>query len=360
MEYPQASLSSKSTTLFSRLRRLVTAVCWLVLWAALLGFFLWACGGMCFLPYLPTWLARILAAAYALTGLWLLVRTRPKRKWLAYSALGAIAVYGLLLLHRPTHNRDWAPDHGRLPQMEIEGNAVQLSDFRQFRYESETDYTPDWNTLQFELDDISAVWFGVQRFTTLEGIAHTFLSFRADTNQGPKFVCVSVEVRREKDESWSPTRGFYRQYELIYVVSDERDEIAMRTVHRPNDRVFLFPVNATPEQAQALFVEVAGRVNRLKTHPEFYNSFFNNCTNNLAVHTSRLNPDISILDRRIMIPGYSDRFAFAKGLIGTGSETFKQMRDRCRVDQIAREFGDRDGFSEAIRRNLNQTPAAKP
>ncbi len=360
MDESQAAPTKQGKTILGHFRWIVRSLLWLAVWGTVCGFFLWSCGGMCYLPYLPNWLTGVLAAGYALGGLYLLFRTRPKRKWLIYAAVGAVAVYGLLLLHRPTHDRDWAADHSRMPHIEIAGNSVTLTEFRQFRYRSESEYTPDWNTEKFELDDISAVWFGVQRFTTLEGIAHTFLSFRADTERGPKFICVSVEVRREKGESWSPTRGFYRQYELIYIVSDERDEVAMRTVHRPNDRVFLFPVNATAEQAQMLFAEVAERVNRLETEPEFYNSFFNNCTNNLAVHTNRLNPEISILDRRIMIPGYSDRFAFAKGLIGDGSETFRQMRGRCRVDEIARQFGDRDGFSLAIRRRLDQTPEPTP
>jgi len=36
-------------------------------------------------------------------------------------------------------------------------------------------------------------------------------------------VAMSIETRKEVGETYSAERGFFRYYELIYTISDERD-----------------------------------------------------------------------------------------------------------------------------------------
>ncbi len=339
---------TQATPRRSRLARIATRLGWAVVWLCVLAALLWGIGAVYFLTYLPRWLSTLLALTY-LTGFAILLpRTRPKRRWLWYAAFSWFAVYLLTLVQQPSHDRDWATDHSRMPTIEITNGDVTIHDFRSFRYQTETKFEPAWRDFRFRLSQVTKVWFGVQRFTSLEGIAHTFLCFEIG-DQDPEYVCVSVEIRREVDEDFSPIKGLYRQYELIYVVSDERDEVVMRTVHRPQDRVYLFPVNADAKHTQQLFVDIADRINGLGRQPEFYNSITSNCTNNIAAHTRELDSTVSTLDWRILIPGYSDRFAWAKGFVGQPGEPFEAVRDRWRIDQAARQFGDRDGFSQAIR-----------
>lgn len=333
----------------SLLWRLIVRAIWSGVWSVVLIGFAWSIGAVRFLTYLPEWIAVAIAVVYGCMGLALLWRANPKRRWLRYAGVAWLVVYSLSLLQQPSNDREWAIDHSRLSTIDIVDDEVTIHDLRMFRYETETDFkSTDWRDVRFRLSDVTSVWFGVQRFTSLEGIAHTFLCFQIRDAE-PEYICVSVEIRRETDEGFSPVRGMYRQFELIYVISDEPDEVVMRTVHRPDDRVYLFPVNANAKLAQMLFVDIAQRVNGLAQHPEFYNSFTSNCTNNIAAHTRELDPDVSLLDWRIVIPGYSDRFAWSKGLVGESGESFTSVRDRYRIDEIARKFGDRDGFSEAIR-----------
>ena len=332
----------------SNLARITTRVGWAAVWLCVLIAVVWSLGAVYYLTYLPGWLSTMLAAAYAVGVVRLLWRTHPKRRWLWYAGFSWFAIYLLSLGQRPSHDRDWAEDHGRMPTIEITNDRVTIRDFRTFRYQTETQFTRGWRDVRFSLSHVTNVWFGVQRFTSLEGIAHTFLCFEV-SHGNPEYFCVSVEIRRESGEDFSPIKGMYRQYELIYVVSDERDEVVMRTIHRPSDRVYLFPVNADAGQAQRLFVDIADRINGLAKQPEFYNSFTSNCTNNIAAHTHELDPDVSTLDWRIIIPGYSDRFAWARGFIGQPGEPFETVQTRYRIDETARRFGDRDGFSKAIR-----------
>jgi Domain of unknown function (DUF4105) len=198
---------------------------------------------------------------------------------------------------------------------------------------------------------LTKVWFFVQRFSSIDGLAHTFLSFEVQTEDGPKYFSVSVEIRREADEVFSPIRGLYRQYEMIYVIGDERDVIGVRTNVRESDWVHMYRVNATPDQVQDLFDEVASRLNGLRAKPEFYHTFLNNCTNAIVMHTYKLTPEpINWLDIRIVMPGFSDRYAAAHGLIGEPGQSFDDLQSKSRIDTIARHVGLTDEFSTRIRR----------
>ena len=56
-------------------------------------------------------------------------------------------------------------------------------------------------------------------------IAHPILSFQFNDD----YVAASIETRKEIGEGYSEVTGFFRQYELIYLLADERDVIRLRT-----------------------------------------------------------------------------------------------------------------------------------
>ena len=69
-------------------------------------------------------------------------------------------------------------------------------------------------------------------------IAHIFLSFGFGTDD---HLAVSIERRDEIGEGYSTIKGLFRQFELFYVVADERDVIRLRTNYRraPYEEVYL-------------------------------------------------------------------------------------------------------------------------
>ncbi len=310
---------------------------------------LWSVGAVYYLDYLPRFAATLLAATYGVAVIGACIK-HPGKRCVQFITLSIAIVYLLTLAQQPSNNRDWADDNATLSEVEIVNDRVVVSGFRNSRYRSETDYDVHYETFKFELSKLDKAWFVVQRFTALEGIAHNFLTFRVQSESGPRFFSISVEIRREQEEAFSPVKGLFRQYELIYVVADERDEIGSRTVMRPNDRVFLYPVNAAPDEIQTLFRNVAQRINKLQDEPEFYHSLLNNCTNNIVLHTYDLTPDrIHWLDPRIVAPGFADRLAFAEELIGKPGQSFEQLKAECRIDIRARKVGITPGFSKDIR-----------
>jgi len=52
--------------------------------------------------------------------------------------------------------------------------------------------------------------------------------------RGRTYLAASIGARRKEGESYSTLAGFFRQYELYYVVADERDyELGRLDISRP-------------------------------------------------------------------------------------------------------------------------------
>jgi Domain of unknown function (DUF4105) len=334
-------------------RRSWTIATWFVntlAWSSVGTFFFWSTGAIWYLDFLPNRLAAVLATAFLIAGVAVFYRLKNKSQWLTIGAVAVLAVYLVTLIQRPANERDWDPSQQLATRVQLHDQHVRIDGFRHCVYRSESDYDVHYQSYEFDLDQLTAVYFLVQRFSALEGLAHTFISFQLQTPDGPKYFSVSVEVRREVGEVYSPLRGLYRQYELLYVVGDERDIIGVRTVMRKEDRVHMYRVNATPQDVQQLFVDVAQRINKLADQPEFYHTLLNNCTNGIVFHTYDLTPEpINWLDPRIVIAGYSDRFAFSQRLIGDGQQSFEQLRAESRIDERAKRIGLTPEFSAGLR-----------
>ena len=338
----------------SRWKRTLATVSWNAIqtfaWVSVLVFFLWSAGAINHMMFLPRLLAKLLALVYFFTGMVFLVRSKRKNHWRAYAAASIIVVYLLTLIHRPVNDRDWDPTQIETTSVEIKDGHVSIGGFRHCVYRSESDFDVHYRSYDFELESLNKVWFFVQKFSALEGLAHTFLSFQVDTGNGPEYFSVSVEIRREAGEEYSPITGLYRRFELMYVVGDERDLVGVRTIIRPSDRVYMYEVNATPEQTQQLFVNIANRIEQLRSEPEFYHTLLSNCTNGIVFRTYDLTPEpINWLDPRIVLPGYSDRFAHSQGLIGGADTVFSELQQACRIDGRAKEIGLSQDFSRLLR-----------
>ena len=330
--------------------KIILGLAWTLAWcsAAILG--VWAIGAVWNFQLLPAWSTKILTVAFLSYFAWLWFAVKTKTIWLQRMSFAIAIVYCLTLLQQPSGDRSWASDQAQLPTVVIEADNVSIHNFRECHYRSETDFDVTYSSLDFKLSELRRVWFLLQKFSWIDGLAHTFLTFEVETEAGPKYFSVSVEIRREQGEGYSPIKGIYRNYELNYVVGAELDLIGVRTVMRPEDRVWMYPINTDAQSVQSLFVDIATRVNSLAKHPEFYSTFFNNCTNNIVASTYDLTEEpINAWDPRIVLPGYSARFAYANGLIGTAGESFEQLSERCRIDVLAREHGLNAGFSRAIR-----------
>ena len=248
----------------------------------------------------------------------------------------------------PRQDRDWAPEYAKPAYATINGDLITIHNIRNFDYRTETDFVPRYYDKTFDLNKLDSVdliatyWMG-------PAIAHLMVSFGF---AGKDFIAVSIETRRERRESYSTIAGFFKQYELFYVVADERDLIRLRTNYRkdPPEDVYLYHTTAPLENGRRLFMEYVHKINSLAKEPEFYNTLTTNCTTNILTHT-RVNPDSLPLSWKVLVSGYAPEYAYEGGKLDT-SIPFPTLRERSRINPAAQSADKAPDFSQRIRASL--------
>jgi len=287
-------------------------------------------------------LAGTLALGLILAIVLSLALIRPLLRGLAISVLPIVIVALWWSSIPPSNTRDWTPDVARTARATFDGSHVTIQNVRNFNYRSENDYDQRWETRTYDLDRIQ----GVDLFISFWGpteIAHTIVSWDFDDGQ---HLAISIETRKEKGESYSALRGFFRQYELYYVVADERDLVGLRTNHR-GEQVYLYRLRATPAQARALLVDYLDEVNSLADHPEWYNALTQNCTTTIRGHTQHIGAAGSF-DWRMLANGHLDELLYERGQIDT-SLPFADLKQRSDITVKAKAADDSPDFSAKIR-----------
>lgn len=249
------------------------------------------------------------------------------------------------LLKPPSNNRNWQPDVTVLPWAEIQGNHLTLHNIRNCDYRSESDYTVRHYDKAFDLAKLNSVDLFVVHWGS-PYIAHTILSFGF---QGEGNVCISIETRRQVGEAFSMVKGFFRQYELTYVVADERDLIGLRANYR-SEQVYLYRLNASEDFARQVFLSYMGEVNRLRERPEWYNALVGNCTTGIRGRTSAYDPD-DRFDWRIIANGYVDEMLYERKRIDT-TLPFPELKERSLINERAKGQDKSPDFSRLIRAGL--------
>jgi hypothetical protein len=248
-----------------------------------------------------------------------------------------------------SHFRDWRPEQAVLPYVEFQGNQAIVRNVRNCKYFSNDVYMVDYYDKTIDLDRVEGVDFIVVPFKATPALAHVMISFELSQPGGTRdHIAVSVETRKQRDQDYNPVKGAANEYELMYVVADERDVIQYRTNYN-NEDVYLYHTIAGPQDARALLVDVLGRVNQIHEHPEFYNTLTNNCTSNIVDHVNKIKPNRIVTDYRVLLPGYSDALAYDEGLIERRG-TFEQTKQQAYVNPLAQRYAGREDFSDMIRR----------
>ncbi len=290
-------------------------------------------------------LAGTMAGELALMSILLAALVRPLLRGLLAALFPVIGV-ALWWASIPASNtRDWSPDVARTARAAFHGPSVTIQNVRNFKYRSESDYDQRWETRTYDLDRIR----GVDLFLSFWGpvqIAHTTVSWEFDDG---RHLAISIETRKERGESYSALRGFFRQYELYYVVADERDLVGLRTNNR-GEQVYLYRIRIPASQARALLVDYLDEVNRLADHPRWYNALTQNCTTTIRSHAQNVGAG-GHLDWRLLANGHLDQLLYERGQIDTDLP-FADLRARSNITERARAADDSPDFSIRIRQGL--------
>jgi hypothetical protein len=271
----------------------------------------------------------------------------------AVAALAIFAILVILFLRIPASNdRDWQPEVSVTPHAEINGDIVTIRGVRNFDYRTASDFTPRWEDRTYDLrkldsaDIIAVYWAG-------KAIAHVMLSFGF---AGEDYLAVSIETRKEKGESYSTLAGFFRNYELYYVIADERDVIRVRTTYRqPQEDVYIYRVSGSRENLRRVFLEYLTSINELRDRPVFYNTLTTNCTTSILLHT-RVNPESPPFSWKILLSGYVPDYLYELGRLDT-TMPFAELEKVSRVNERAHAADQDPAFSQRIREGL---PVPRP
>lgn len=255
-----------------------------------------------------------------------------------------------------SNNRDWSPDQAVLSTAEIAGDRLAVKNVRYCKHLAEGEYVVDHKDRAYDLSRLRGVDFITMPFGPVPALAHTMLSFEFAPQpplKEPIHLAVSVEVRKEQDEeSFNVAKSMANEYEIMYVVADERDLLYRQTITRGGP-TYVYRTVASPDAARELLVDMMQRANELERDPEFYHLLTNNCTTNIARHINRIRPNRIAYDLAVLMPGYSDQKAFDEGLLVVrAGETFEQLKARSHINPRA-QLASRDprlSFSETIRR----------
>lgn len=269
-------------------------------------------------------------------------------------AVGAWAVVlAWWLSLKPSNTRNWQADVAQTPWADVNGDRVTIHSLRNCEYRSPSDYTARWETRTVDLSKVR----GIDVFLTYWGspwIAHPIMSFDFGADG---HIALSVETRKEVGKTYSPVRGFFRYYELIYIISDERDVIRLRTNYRAGEDTYLYRTCATPEGARRVFLDYVWRANALHRQPEWYNALTNNCTTNIAAHVAHARGRRASLDWRIILNGKADRMMHERGDL-VGERDFAVLKANAWITPAARTAGDAPDFSRRIRQGRQCFDAA--
>jgi hypothetical protein len=330
--------------------RLLIALAWR------LGFL--GLGGWCSLVALfsPIFDAQLRLPAAGIVGFLTLATLWHPRRYRFISSAALLAVMFLWARLEPSNDRDWQRDVAKPAWAKIEGDQVTVYNVRDFLYRSETDFDERYVTKTVHLSELTSMdlfasyWAG-------KSIAHIFLSFGFAEKD---YIAFSIEVRKTKTQAYSTIDGFFRNFELIYVVAEERDLVGLRTIYRqPNEQVYLLRLNYIQENAVKLFLEYLKKLNALVEHPAFYNTLTTNCTTQVLYNAQdAIGADRFRYNWRLFLSGYTPEYLY---MVGSLDERLpmQTIMDKGLVNSRAQDVSDAATFSRMIRDGVPNPHAAK-
>lgn len=290
----------------------------------------------------------LLATLYGLGSAAALIGFSTRRALGGCMCLFAIPLACFILM-RPSLNRNWQPDVAEMPYAEINGNIVTLHHVRNAIYTEATSAKVRYETRVYDLARLKSVDILFSDWG-LNAVAHTMLSFGFE---GEDYLCFSIETRREVGEAYSAIKGFFRQYELIYIAADERDAIRVRTNYRQGEDVYLYRLQVpSTGQIRDTFLDYMARINALRHRPEWYNAVTDNCmTSGFRIIRKHAASSRGDWHWSVILNGHAPAHAYATGALDT-SLPFDELKRRSRINDQAQAAGDAPDFSVKIREGM--------
>lgn len=283
--------------------------------------------------------------AFAVACMVLYVRRDDPRALAAVGAPLAVLLIWFALI-QPSNDRVWSHEMARLMTYTRGADTITIENVRNFNWTGPNTAEEKWETRTYKLSELKSVdvlslyWKGPR-------IAHTYFSFVWANGEA---LSLSVEIRKESGETYSPVAGFFKAYELSILAGDERDFYGWR-VHFPKEDIQLFRTRANSEQAGKLLLALLDTANELAAKPAFYNTLSENCTTEVWMFTDAMGLG-EPWDWRLFASGYLPDFLHELKVLDS-SRSIEELREAGHIMPRVRSALEQNltgaAFSNAIR-----------
>jgi hypothetical protein len=305
---------------------------------------LWCLGAIYFFG-LPGNILPLAAAGLYGLGVPLALIFLPNRRRTVYGVLALCACIVLgWSLKKPSHDRNWIPSVAKLPHITTEDDLIRVHNIRNFDYRTPDDFTVRYYDKTFDLNKLETADYVLSYWDGNEAIAHTLVSFGFGDGD---YLTVSVETRLEQGEPQTNLGGFYKQYELIYILGDERDLLRLRSNFR-KEEVFVYPTNFNKKDIRKFFGVIIERINSIANKPQFYNTISHNCISSLTKDFSKVLEVRDPFNYRWFLNGYSAELMFEHGAINSIGN-FADAQRFHHINQYVQADNNGEGYSMKIR-----------
>jgi hypothetical protein len=254
-------------------------------------------------------------------------------------AIVAIALAASACATTPRADRDWYPYLANTAHVETDGERMTIAPVSDWRYDAAGETAQCYRETSFDVDELVDVWFVLEPRPGSRLAAHTLLLFELTDD---RLIGVTIEARREREETYSAWRGLWNAYELSYLWGTGQDLLTRRAVMLDH-HVYVYPLLLDTPQKRGLLNRMVVRTRELERQPRFYNTFTSNCTNELAKAAGLT------WNRAFVLTGLSDEYLFREGFIP--GESFEAALARADVTELIRslnEAGDAVDFDAAL------------
>lgn len=250
----------------------------------------------------------------------------------------------------PASDLEWANDVRFLATGRQRGQRLLLDHVRCFDWRNRGEASEAWERREYDLQRLASLDLFVSGWGR-PGIAHVLLSFGFANGQGKvdDFVAFSVEVRRERHESFSEIGGFFKQYELAIIAADERDAIRLRSNVR-GESVTLYRVLLGRRERCELLLALVEQANRLERTPRFYHTVTANCSTLVYALIRRIVEELP-LDHRLLLTGLLPGYVHDQGGLVPG-KSLNELRRCGDITERALAAHDDHDFSRRIRADV--------
>jgi hypothetical protein len=346
-QHPQPPEQSRAPTpRRSFVRRVVRGVVGFVLTAAVVLAGAWAAAALS-LADLDGASRRVWPpVAFALAFLAVIIFTRPHRRGRLIAAGMVAAVAAWYLTIWPSNERAWSPECSRLATATVEGDRVTLHNYRVLEpgpdgalRQHYVDQTVDLREL-VHTDLIMSYWGPTQ-------VGHALVSFEFSDGRS---VAASIEVRRRAGQrGFDMVGSLFRNFELIYVVGNERALVGPGILDDYH-RIYLYRTNMSPERSRALFLRYATTLNELAARPQWYNAVTDNCTTRIYSHLREI-PSPPRFSMTVLLNGYLPEYIYRNGSLDN-SMPWPELNRLCDIKAAGRRAYRSPEFSRVIREGV--------